>query len=57
MVQTIDLISIDQQSVGKRNLHLMDTVNAKKLGDDLGVSRVFDREPHSDLPGEGHAGA
>jgi hypothetical protein len=27
---TIDLVLIDQQSVGKRSLHLMDTVNAKK---------------------------
>jgi hypothetical protein len=27
---TIDLVLIDQQIVGKRNLHLMDTVNAKK---------------------------
>jgi hypothetical protein len=28
--KTIDLVLIDQQSVGKRCLHLMDTVNAKK---------------------------
>jgi hypothetical protein len=27
---TIDLLLKDQQSVGKRSLHLMDTVNAKK---------------------------
>jgi hypothetical protein len=27
---TIDLVLIDQQSVGKRILHLMDTFNAKK---------------------------
>jgi hypothetical protein len=27
---TIDLVLIDQQSVGKRSLHLMNTVNAKK---------------------------
>jgi hypothetical protein len=27
---TIDLVLIDQQSVGKRSLHLMKTVNAKK---------------------------
>jgi hypothetical protein len=26
----IDLVLIDQQSVGKRSLHLRDTVNAKK---------------------------
>jgi hypothetical protein len=26
----MDLVLIDQQSVGKRSLHLMDTVNAKK---------------------------
>jgi hypothetical protein len=30
MVLTIDLVLIDQQSVGKRSLRLMDTVNAKK---------------------------
>jgi hypothetical protein len=29
-VSTIDLVLIDQQSVGKRSLHLMDTVKAKK---------------------------
>jgi hypothetical protein len=29
-VTTIDLVLIYQQSVGKRSLHLMDTVNAKK---------------------------
>jgi hypothetical protein len=29
-VRTIDLVLIDQQSVGKRSLHLMNTVNAKK---------------------------
>jgi hypothetical protein len=29
-VHTIDLVLIDQQSVGKRSPHLMDTVNAKK---------------------------
>jgi hypothetical protein len=29
-VLVIDLVLIDQQSVGKRNLHLMNTVNAKK---------------------------
>jgi hypothetical protein len=28
--KTIDLVSIDQQRVGKRSRHLMDTVNAKK---------------------------
>jgi hypothetical protein len=28
--KTIYLVLIDQQSVGKRSLHLMDTVNAKK---------------------------
>jgi hypothetical protein len=27
---TIDLVLIDQQNVGKRYLHLIDTVNAKK---------------------------
>jgi hypothetical protein len=29
-VSAIDLVLIDQQIVGKRSLHLMDTVNAKK---------------------------
>jgi hypothetical protein len=29
-VGCIDLVLIDQQSVGKRSLHLMDTVNAEK---------------------------
>jgi hypothetical protein len=29
-ISTIDLVLIDQQSVEKRNLHLMDTVNVKK---------------------------
>jgi hypothetical protein len=28
--KTIDLVLIDQQSVGKRSLHLMDSVNGKK---------------------------
>jgi hypothetical protein len=28
--KTIDLVLIDKQCVGKRSLHLMDTVNAKK---------------------------
>jgi hypothetical protein len=28
-IATIDLVLIDQQSVGKRSHHLMDTVNAK----------------------------
>jgi hypothetical protein len=30
IVVVIDLVLIDQQSVGKRSLHLMDTINAKK---------------------------
>jgi hypothetical protein len=30
MVETIELVLIDQQSVGKRSLNLMDSVNAKK---------------------------
>jgi hypothetical protein len=30
MIQPIDLVLTDQQSVGKRSLHLMDTVNTKK---------------------------
>jgi hypothetical protein len=29
-VSYLDLVLIDQQSVGKRSLHLVDTVNAKK---------------------------
>jgi hypothetical protein len=29
MIETIDLALIDQQSVGKRSLYLMDTDNAK----------------------------
>jgi hypothetical protein len=28
--RTIDLVLVDQQNVGKRSLHRMDTVNAKK---------------------------
>jgi hypothetical protein len=31
MVSTIDLALIDQQSVGKRSLYLMDTVKARKI--------------------------
>jgi hypothetical protein len=30
LVSYIDLVLIDQQSMGKRSLHLMDTVNEKK---------------------------
>jgi hypothetical protein len=30
LVLIIDLVLIDQQSVGKRSLHLMDTANSKK---------------------------
>jgi hypothetical protein len=30
LLKDIDLVLIDQQSVGKRSLHLMYTVNAKK---------------------------
>jgi hypothetical protein len=30
VVSTIDLVLTDQQSLVKRSLHLMDTVNAKK---------------------------
>jgi hypothetical protein len=30
MEKTIDLVLIDQQSVGKRSLHLINNVNAKK---------------------------
>jgi hypothetical protein len=29
-VTTIDLVLIDQQSLGKKSLHLLDTENAKK---------------------------
>jgi hypothetical protein len=30
IVQIIDLVLIDQKSVGKRSLHVMSTVNVKK---------------------------
>jgi hypothetical protein len=47
--KTIDLVSIHQQNVGKRSLHLMDTVNAKKRCKTFtGVSTIFEREPRSD---------
>jgi hypothetical protein len=46
----IDLVLIDKQSVGKRSLHLMDSVNAKKKWNDrlLACQQIFEREPHSD---------
>jgi enterochelin esterase-like enzyme len=45
--RTIDLL-IDQQSVGKRSLHLMDTVNAKKRWATIYWCVIFEREPHRD---------
>jgi hypothetical protein len=47
-VSPIDLVLIEQQSVGKRSLHLMDTVTAKKRWKFTGVSTIFEREPRSD---------
>jgi hypothetical protein len=45
------LVLIDQQSVGKRSLDLMDTVNAKEMYEQLLASQqIFEREPHSDSP-------
>jgi hypothetical protein len=45
---TIDLVLIDER-VGKRSLHMMDTVHAKKRWKTLtGVSTIFKREPRSD---------
>jgi hypothetical protein len=47
-VLPIDLVLIDQQSMGKRSLHLMDTTNAKRDGRPFtGVSTILDREPYS----------
>jgi hypothetical protein len=49
IVLGIDLVLIDQQSVGKISIHLMDTVNAKKRWTSIyGVSIIFELEPHSD---------
>jgi hypothetical protein len=49
------LVLIDQQSVGKRSLYLMDTVNAKKRWTTiyyhlLACQQIFERETHSDKP-------
>jgi hypothetical protein len=51
-VYPIDLVSIDQQSVGKRSFHLMDTVNAIKemVNHLLACQQFFEKEPHSDRP-------
>jgi hypothetical protein len=39
------MVLIDQQSVGKRTLHLMDTINAKKRWKtNTGVSTIFERD-------------
>jgi hypothetical protein len=35
LINTIDLVLIDQQSVVKRSLHLMNTINEKKTIDNL----------------------
>jgi hypothetical protein len=49
--QNIDLVLIDQQSVGKRSLHLMDTVNAKKRwATYLACQQSLERESQSDRP-------
>jgi hypothetical protein len=43
----IDLVLIDQQSVGNRRLHLMDTVNAEKeINDHLLTGQQFLTESH-----------
>jgi N-dimethylarginine dimethylaminohydrolase len=44
-ILTIDLVIIDQQSVGKRYLHLMDTVNVKR-DDHLLTCEQFLKESH-----------
>jgi hypothetical protein len=54
-VLTIDLVLKDQQSVGKRNLHLMDTVNKKKRWTTIYVSTIFEREPRSGAPANDRA--
>jgi hypothetical protein len=48
-VGTINLVLIDQQSVGKRSLRLMDTVNAKKRWTTIywRVKNFFEIVPHS----------
>jgi hypothetical protein len=54
-INTIDLVLIDKQSVGKRSLHLMDTVNAKKRWMTIywPVNKFLIKVPHSDtLPKE-----
>jgi hypothetical protein len=48
---TIDLVLIDQQSVGKRSLHLMDTVSAKKRWTTIYIiNNFFNRVPQSYPP-------
>jgi hypothetical protein len=54
-VSGIDLVLIDQQSVGKRSLHLVDTVNAKKKRPFTGVLTIFDREPNIAHPAKEQA--
>jgi hypothetical protein len=50
-VHTIDLVLIDQESAGKRSLHLVETVNAKKRWMTIyWRATIFDREPHSAPP-------
>jgi hypothetical protein len=47
----IELVLIDQQSMGKRSLHLMDTVNAKKRWTTVYLRvNIFYTELHSDPP-------
>jgi hypothetical protein len=48
LVYLIDLVLIDQQSVGKRSLYLMNIV--KKECPSSGVSIIFEIVPHSDPP-------
>jgi hypothetical protein len=53
IVFTIDFVLIDQQSVGKINLHLMDTVNAKKREGKVpfsSMSIIFEIVLNSDPP-------
>jgi hypothetical protein len=45
-LSTIDLVLIDQQNVGKTSLHLMDTINAKKMDDHLLACQQFVTESH-----------
>jgi hypothetical protein len=44
MLISIDLVLIDQQSVGKRSLHLMDVNGKKRYGDHLLACQQFLKE-------------